>query len=128
MKQPAQRFKVGAALIGLLATTCFIVPSEAAVRTCTARLTGVPSRDATELGAKKKAIDDWLLKARGAGIADPSWRLAAEKRLICQSVPDGTPGNKTVFECIAVGHSCTILQNPDTKPAPPPARGFGVDT
>lgn len=128
MKQPARTFRLGAALWLLLAVGGVGDRSEAAVRTCTARLTGIPGRDATELGAKKKAIDDWLLKARGAGIAEPAWRLAAEKRLICQSVPDGNPGNKTVFECIAVGHACTILQNPNPGPSHPPLRGFGVDT
>ena len=102
----------------------------AAVRTCSARLTSIAATDSTELLAKKKAIDDWMLKAKGAGITNPAWRLAAERRLICQSVADGTPAATKIFECIAVGHACSISQNPKPNPRPSrgPIRGFGVDT
>lgn len=98
-------------LVCLIAVVAAATPAQAAVRNCTARLTSIAAKDVTELGAKKKAIDDWMLKAKGAGIEKPAWRLAAERRLICQSVPDGTPAAAKIFECIAVGHACSISQN-----------------
>ena len=119
-----------AGTVYLLAAFWAGAPAQAAVRNCTARLTGAAVKDATELGAKKKAIDDWMLKAKGAGITNPAWRLAAERRLICQSIADGTPAATKIFECIAVGHACSISQNPKPNPRPSrgPIRGFGVDT
>ena len=111
-----------AALLALASATV----SHAAVRTCTARIASIAAKDPTEQGAKAKAIDDWMLKAKGAGIDKPAWRLAASRSLLCQQVP----GPDKMFECIAVGHACSISQvtpKPDRRGIPRP-RGFGVDT
>jgi hypothetical protein len=104
------------------------LPAFAAVRSCTARLTSIAAKDATELGAKKKAVADWMLKATGAGIKSPTWRLAAERRLICQSVPGGGATAVPVFECIAVGHACSITQNPAKSLPRPAAKARGLET
>ncbi len=118
---------MAATAAGSLAFALPLAVSEAAVRTCTARLTSIAAKDASEQGAKKKAIDDWMLKAKGAGVANPAWRLAAERRLICQAVPAGA---SRTFECIAVGHACSVTQvapKPDRR-SRTPAKGFGIDT
>ncbi len=104
------------------------LPAFAAVRTCTARLTSIAAKDVTELGAKKLAIADWLLKAKGAGIQSPAWRLAAERRLICQSIPNAGANAAPAFECIAVGHACSITQNPAKSLPRPAAKARGLDT
>ena len=120
-----------ACLAAILAAAGFGTDASAAVRTCTARLTSIAARDATEQGAKKQAIADWLLKAHAAGIENPAWRLAAERRLICQSVPGTGQAAQTVFECIAVGHACSVLQNPNQslpQPAAPAAKARGLET
>lgn len=104
------------------------LPAHAAVRTCTARLTSIAAKDATELGAKKKAITDWMLKATAAGIQGPTWRLAAERRLICQSAPGSGANAALVFECIAVGHACSITQNPAKSLPRPAAKARGFET
>jgi hypothetical protein len=121
-----------AARTGLALTLlyCATVPASAAVRNCTARLTSVAAQDGTELGAKKKAIDDWLVKAKAAGIEGATWRLAAERRLICQAVAGGGGAAGKAFECIAVGHACAISQNPSKPretPAAPSPKAPGVD-
>lgn len=130
MKRTGTLRLLRASTVCLVAAMWADASAQAAVRNCTARLTSLAAKDATELGAKKKAIDDWMLKAKGAGITNPAWRLAAERRLICQSVADGTPAATKIFECIAVGHACSISQNPKPNPRPSrgPIRGFGVDT
>lgn len=126
--------------ISAAATLIGAWPVDAAMRTCTARLTSVAGKDASELGAKKKAINDWVSKAKAAGIKNPAWRLAAQRQLTC-AASDGS----TAFECVAVGHACEILQvpprpkpnpspnlSPNPRPSPNPAatpeRGLGVDT
>lgn len=120
----------GTSRMGLAAGLFILIASntgmsaQAAVRTCTARLTSIAAQDETERGAKKKAITDWMVKATAAGITSPTWRLAAERRLICQAVPGTGPDAKPRFECIAVGHACTITQNP-AQPPPPAAKGAG---
>ena len=130
MKRTGTLRLLQASTLCLVAVMWVGAPASAAMRNCTARLTSLAAKDATEQGAKKKAIDDWMLKAKGAGIENPTWRLAAERRLICQSVPDRTSAATKVFECIAVGHACSISQNPKPNPRPSrgPIRGFGVDT
>ena len=115
----------------VLATLGFNVSADSAVKACTARLTSIAAQDATEQGAKKKALDDWMLKAKGAGIAYPTWRLAAEKRLICQALPGGAAGAKTLFEWIAVGHACSVSQvqpKPNPRPVRNPVRRGGLET
>ncbi len=109
------------------------MPAHAAVRTCTARLTSIAATDATELGAKKKAISDWMLKATAAGIKSPAWRLAAERRLICQqhivaATPSDTAEPAKVYECIAAGHACTITQNPAKSLPQPTAKARDLET
>jgi len=115
--------------IPVFAAMLVLLPASAgaAVRTCTARLTSTTITDGKLQEAKKKAIADWMVKAQGAGIQAPTWRLAAERRLICQPVPGSDASPK--FECIAVGHACTITQNPaqsEPIPAAPAAKGRDV--
>ena len=134
---PAQgQLEVFRAAAALLACVAFVAaisasaqPAEAAMRTCTARLTSTVGKDPTELGAKKKAIDDWVVKAKAAGIKNPAWRLAAERQLKC--LPSAGADAKNGFECVAVGHASEIIQvppGPKPNPSAAPERGFGVDT
>ena len=130
---PLRQCKAGLVLaLGVSATAALFDagPADAAVRTCTARLTSTVGKDASELGAKKKAISDWVGKAKAAGIKNPAWRLAAQRQLNCAA-----SAGSADFECVATGHACEILQvpppqkpNPQPNPAATPERGFGVDT
>ena len=131
-RHAARRSAALAGAIGAVMITAAICPSShAAVRTCTARLTSAVVNDATEQGAKTKAISDWALKAKGAGIENPAWRIAAGKRLECKPVTATGAGTKAGFECRAIGHACTILQVAPPAPpaaAPSPSKKMGVDT
>ena len=130
MPQLAKFSPVRAGLAAVLAVFSFSSMAQAAVRSCTARLTSTVSKDATENGAKKKAISDWMVKAKAAGVAHPAWRLAAERTLKClPSAGAGGSPPKPGFECVAVGHACTVEQvAPTPSPKASPTRGFGVDT
>lgn len=83
-------------------------PSAAAMRNCVKLVVGQATA-ATELKAKKQAMDDWKKSAVAAGIEHPAWRIASNKSFKCETEADGQ------FTCTASGDPCTIVQVP---PAP----------
>ena len=87
-------------LTGTLAT-----PASAAMRNCVKLVVGQATA-ATELEAKKQAMDDWKKSAVAAGIEHPAWRIAANKSFKCETESDGQ------FTCTASGDPCTITQVP----------------
>lgn len=85
-------------------------PSSAAVRKCGDRIESGIVAAATELEAKKAALDQWRAVAAKLGPGYDGWHIAAEKVLKCFP-------KQGQFECIAVGYPCVIQQNPNQKPA-----------
>lgn len=82
-------------------------PAPAAVRKCGPIVSSEIVTAATELEAKKKALDQWRAKALKLGPYFDSWRLAAEKSLKCFP-------KQAQFECVAFGSPCLIDQTPKT--------------
>ena len=60
----------------LIAEVALAGPGQAAVRLCSDSLISLPGRGATELAAKKAALDDWFAKAKDAGYAKAIWPMA----------------------------------------------------
>lgn len=94
----------------LLTQSLAQMPVQAAVRRCGAFVSSDVVRAASELEAKKGAMDQWHAKAAKLGPGLDSWRLAADKSLQC------FPKDKD-FECVAFGRPCTIEQAPQPKDA-----------
>ncbi|MFO1170381.1 MAG: hypothetical protein U1E49_05360 [Hyphomicrobiaceae bacterium] len=90
---------------GLVAGLLLAAPAEAAMRNCVKLVVGQATA-ATELAAKKQAMDDWKKSAVAAGIEHPAWRIAANKSFKCETEADGQ------FTCTASGDPCTITQVP----------------
>lgn len=87
------------------------LPLPAAVRVCAAESLRVTATGATELEAKKAAIDAWIGKSVRPDIAHPSWHTALDKLSTCKPLGDGR------FECAASAKACTIRQvAPDGRP------------
>jgi hypothetical protein len=97
-----------------------ISPSSAwaAIRVCQPIVSSNIAVAPDELGAKKKALDQWREKALKSGPGYDVWRLAAEKSLKCFKKADGT------HECVAFGAPCLIQQNPKQKPAGKDGKGI----
>lgn len=85
-------------------------PASAAVRTCAPRIQSDIVMAATEVEAKKRALEQWRARAAKLGPGFDGWHVAAEKVLKCFPKAGG-------FECLAVGSPCVIQQNPKQKPA-----------
>lgn len=85
-------------------------PADAAVRTCHPSLQSDVFTAATELEAKKLALEQWRQRAARLGPGYDGWHIAVEKVLKC--FPKGA-----AFECIAVAQPCVIQQNPNQRPA-----------
>ncbi|KUO59923.1 MAG: hypothetical protein APF80_00230 [Alphaproteobacteria bacterium BRH_c36] len=77
--------------------------AEAAVRICKAHVTSKLTSADSERDAKRAAIMDWTEKAKAAGLAHPSWRIAGYKVVKCVS-------RAGRFECVARAAPCTIKQ------------------
>ena len=90
-------------IVALIAGITITGSGHAAVRICSDSLVSMPGKGATELVAKKAALDDWLAKAKAAGFPAAIWPIAAEKQLSCEKTGDG-------LECIATGRACAIEQ------------------
>ena len=110
-----------ALLIVIVSGAAFLHPSGAitAVRVCQAIVSSDIANAPDELGAKKKALEQWQKKALKSGPGYDVWRLAAQKSLKCFKKDEGT------FDCVAFGAPCLIQQNPNQKPVG--KRGKGVD-
>ena len=102
---------LSAVLIALLATS-----ATAAVRKCSATVSGDIASAPTALEAKKKALSQWRVQALQAGLGFDSWRLADGRALKCSQKASG-------YECVAVGAPCIIDQSPATPPNLPTAKG-----
>ncbi|MBU2581097.1 MAG: hypothetical protein KJ622_05195 [Alphaproteobacteria bacterium] len=87
----------------------------AAVRVCLPHVTSSVIKDRSEQNAKRRALLDWVEKAKKAGIEHPSWRIANSKVLKCVS-------RNGFHECVAHGAPCTIKQK-----APPPTKPPGSE-
>ena len=98
----------------------FASAAPAAVRVCQPVVSSDIAIAADELGAKKKALDQWREKALKAGPGYDVWRLAAEKSLKCFKNDDGT------YECVAFGAPCLIQQNPNQKPVGKDRKGLDL--
>ncbi|MGL4395419.1 MAG: hypothetical protein ACRCS9_02665 [Hyphomicrobium sp.] len=92
----------------------------AAVRSCKPIVASDIATDGSELGARKKALDQWKAKAGALGKGYDSWRLAASKSLKCFKRPVGD------FECVAFGAPCIIAQNPQRVPRATPGSPHGA--
>lgn len=102
---------LSAVLIALLAT-----PATAAVRKCSAAVSGDVASAPTALEAKKKALAQWRVEAVKQGTGFDSWRLADGRALNCSEKASG-------YECVAVGAPCIVDQSPATPPNLPTAKG-----
>ncbi|NOT69843.1 MAG: hypothetical protein HOP09_00780 [Hyphomicrobium sp.] len=91
----------------------------AAVRSCGPVVSSEIATAATELDAKKKALDQWRVEALKRGPGFDSWRLAADKSLKCFPKEQG-------FECVAFGAPCIVDQTPKSPATPPGAKGQGI--
>lgn len=83
--------------------------AEAAVRVCKAPVASGLAREPSEPAAKKRAIQDWTVRAKAAGAASPAWQTAANKLLKC------APGEGGAFECVAYAAPCTVQQVPPKR-------------
>lgn len=94
--------------LAVASLTAFATGSaHAAVRLCPTFIVGQGTA-ATELEAKKQAMDDWKKSAIAAGIEDPAWRIAFNKSFECEP-KDGQ------ITCTASGNPCTIVQVPPSS-------------
>lgn len=107
---------------GLAGALLFVASGQAAaaVRTCAAMTLGAAITERTEPVARRKALEDWVQRARARGIAQPTWRTAINKSVVCGKVATG-------FECQARGAPCVIRQNPGRAPDSSPRRRPGID-
>ena len=97
--------------ISIAATVAILSPamrSDAlgAVRLCKPIVSSGLVAGATEMEARKAALDGWKAKALEHGEQYTSWRLAADKFLEC------LPRQSGGYECIARAAPCTIDQAP----------------
>jgi hypothetical protein len=87
-------------------TAISIAAAVAAVRLCKPVETSGLVAGATELAARKSALDAWKAKALAHGEEYAAWRLAGDKFLEC------LPRKEAGYECIARAAPCTIEQAP----------------
>ncbi|MEO1205364.1 MAG: hypothetical protein AAFV45_03455 [Pseudomonadota bacterium] len=90
-------------VLGFVAVAVTVEPAAAAVRVCKPLVVGAIEKNVQEKAAKRAALASWFARSKVVGIAQPSWRLANNKRLRCEVV-EGR------YECIALGQPCTIKQ------------------
>lgn len=83
----------------------------AAMRYCMTTIVGEGAA-ASEIDAKRRAMDDWKTKSIAAGIEHPAWRIAHEKSLKCENADTGG------FVCSAIAGPCTISQVPPAPESP----------
>ena len=96
----------------------------AAIRYCQPMLIGAERTAATEVEARKLALESWVQSARQLGAEFTGWRIANNKTLSCRKSPaarsGGGDGQALVFTCQARAAPCTISQVP-LESAPPPS-------
>jgi hypothetical protein len=87
---------------------CLCLSSQvaAAVRVCSTPVVGPPQSAATELQARKQALEAW---AKAAGTVPSAWRLAADKRTACAPIAGQSAPATT---CIVRARPCLIDQAP----------------
>jgi hypothetical protein len=106
---------------GLTVVVSMLFPfeSEAAVRQCWPIVSSEVAVAATEIDAKKKALEQWRVEALKLGPGYDSWRLAADKSLKCFPRDQG-------YECIALGAPCIVDQAPKVPPTVPKPKGQDI--
>jgi hypothetical protein len=92
------------ALVAVAFMTLAPLSSPAAVRVCKAPVASGLAREPSEPAAKQRAIQDWTVRAKAAGVANPAWRTADKKLLKC------APSAAGAFECVAYAAPCTVQQ------------------
>jgi hypothetical protein len=106
----------GGAMLAIL--TIVTGPAQAAVRSCSERLSSGPQVGPTENAARQAALADWTQRAEAAaklraGLARPAlpnWRLATNKSVGCTRVDKG------LVACIAAANPCVVQQVPGAIP------------
>lgn len=104
-------------LAGLLVLTASPQASHAAVRVCAPSISSGILSAASELEAKKAAMEQWRREAAALGEGMDRWQLAANRVLKC--FPKGG-----MFECMAIASPCVIQQNPQQQPAGKDRKGL----
>jgi hypothetical protein len=85
----------------------FLLPdAQAAVRSCAAAVMGAPQSAATELQARKQALEAW---AKAAGTLPSAWRLAVDKHTACAPIAGQSAPATT---CVVRARPCLIDQAP----------------
>jgi hypothetical protein len=98
-----------AATMAILAA---LQPAKGAVRVCKEPVSSVIVFEESEKDSKRRALNDWKMKAGLFGEGYTGWRLAANKYLACT----GIEGQG--YACLARASPCTIKQVP-------PLKGYG---
>jgi hypothetical protein len=80
--------------------------AQAAVRSCAPAVMGPPQSAATELQARKQALEAW---ANAAGTVPSAWRLATDKHTACAPITGQTAPATT---CVVRARPCLIDQAP----------------
>jgi len=83
---------------------------------CSDVLSGKLAEAATELEAKRAALQSWRDGARLVGEGYTRWEIAWKRRIDCKRVADGG------FQCQAIAQPCTIQQVPPQRFEPLPRR------
>jgi len=105
--------------VSIAAVLIFAAPQLAlgAVRVCKPSISSSIFTETSEKAGKTRALAEWRAKAGVFGERYTSWRLAANKQLVCTLLDSGQNA------CLARGAPCTISQVPPLKrlgPKPTP--------
>jgi hypothetical protein len=107
-----------ALIVALFVTLVMPLPANAAVRRCMQPVVGPPQAAATELQARKQALEAW---AKAAGTVPSAWRLATDKQVACGPVAGQAAPATT---CVVRARPCLVDQAPGRDwlpdPGPPP--------
>jgi len=99
-----------AATMAILAA---LQPAKGAVRVCKEPVSSVIVFEESAKDGKRRALNDWKMKAGLFGEGYTGWRLAANKYLACT----GIEGQG--YACLARASPCTIKQVPRSKASAP---------
>ena len=95
---------VGLAVIGV---ACVLpIEARAAMALCERLHAGEFAEDKSELVAKQRALESWLVQARKYGEQYTRWGIAWNRQLDCARTDIGS------FRCKAVGRPCAVRQVP----------------
>ena len=110
---------ISSCLTAVVLSIAVALPSQAAVRKCAEVISSDIMFAATELEAKKKAMEQWHAKVAKLGIGFGAWRISDGRQLKCFPKPGG-------FECVAFASPCMVDQTPKTPITQPGDKGQGI--